>query len=542
MRLPRAKMADDKNAQATSQTEQNTEAKDCECKQNRTSAAITRAITNVEQLTKATDMMFDPSPTLTGSENSKESSRSSSTERPRLPTSPSQLHAPSPVFYLAPSITQAMQHMRPAMANLPYAPWPIVEPHDPNVDTFSSDDMLDKSLQTDQAVEPSPNIVYTSETHRQSPQNDLSYAENPSPMTQESSDASKKQAVMEQQKEKKDDTQGVTEDVIHAGFSVADFVYTKNLLSIKMFELRKQYNELEETRRSNTQLRISLSDMKDELAKMQAKLDQKNIYISACDKKIDALQKKIALLTRPYTGPTDCQLRIDSNTNANAESQLNKPASKPKKIIVPPTQSPAEFKAIDRSLKRSLMSMPRKTETKTVSERQARLKDAQLDYEAPLEEREVPVIRACEQSFRKQAELENCHVYRERSGKCRIMAEEHLWRNQEPSKETTELRQKNKELREDLDQAHAVDTSKSGSGLVRPKMYERILDRVARQETSDTATSHTEADQVRRAEGEGNGDAGERANGPLSQNSQCGSEWADVEKPDLYKEWPYAWW
>ncbi|KAG9569772.1 hypothetical protein KCU71_g1793, partial [Aureobasidium melanogenum] len=228
-------------------------------------------------------------------------------------------------------------------------------------------------------------------------------------------------------------------------------------------------------------MRTRLSNMEDELARALAKVKQKNIYISACDKKIDALQTKITLLPRPYTGPT-----------------VGHPSG------------------------------------------EVRLND--VNYEAPSEDQKVSSIRACEQSLRRQAELEGRYMLSARSEKRRRVAEGYLWGNQEPTKNNGELSQENGELREELDQALTANNSKSSHVSVRLEISKRALDIVSQQESSETATSHTEADRVKDTESEGYGDTGQRANSLLSQKSSCSSDWEIVEGVDLEKEWPYAWW
>jgi hypothetical protein len=138
--------------------------------------------------------------------------------------------------------------------------------------------------------------------------------------------------------------------------------------------------------------------------------------------------------------------------------------------------------------------------------------------------------------------LEDRYIFRARSGRRKRVAEGYLWGNHEPSKETKQLGQDNEELREDRDQAHAANNSKSGHVSVRSKTSEGALDIVSQQEISETATSHTEFDRVADTEGEGYGDTGQRVNNLLSQKSSYSSDWETVEGVDLEKEWPYAWW
>ncbi|KAG9853609.1 hypothetical protein KCU98_g2907, partial [Aureobasidium melanogenum] len=278
------------------------------------------------------------------------------------------------------------------------------------------------------------------------------------------------------------------------------------------YAAQRKDRELAAAQKSNSQLRTRLSDMEDELARAQAKVKQKNIYISACDKKIDALQKKIALLTRPYAGPTVEQIRTDTEMNVNAEPQLHKPTSKPKTVSIPPAQPSGE----------------------------ARLNA--VNYEDSSEEENPSFIRACEQSSRRQAELEGRYILSARSEKRRRVAKGYLWENQEPSKNNGELSQENEELREDLDQALAVNNSKPSHVSVRPKIFEGALDIVSQQETSETATSHTQADRVKDTERGGHGDTDQRANSLLSQKFSCCSDWEHVQGVDLEKEWPYSWW
>lgn len=243
------------NAQDPPQIDRNTEKKNRECKQTRTSAAATHAIAITEQLAKATDMTFDLASYLENSEDVNYMMEDPGPDLSNLPATPSLPISSIPTFYLAPSITQAMQQMGPAIPNLPYAPWPIVEPQNPDESTLPWDDIIEKSIRTVQPAEPSPISVHTSEPHRQTPQSNPFYAETPPLMTQKSSDGSKKQAAMEQQREKEGDTRVAGEDIVHVGFSDQDFMFMKNLLALNKFELCNMNRELELTQESNTQLR-----------------------------------------------------------------------------------------------------------------------------------------------------------------------------------------------------------------------------------------------------------------------------------------------
>lgn len=223
--------------------------------------------------------------------------------------------------------------------------------------------------------------------------------------------------------------------------------------------------------------------MKDELARAQAKLEKKNIYISACDKKIDALQKKIALLTRLFAGRTVWQLRTDTKMDLNAEPQLNKPASKLKKVPVPPAQPSVELES--------------------------------------------------------QSKLDDRYLLSAESERRRRVAKECSWTNQDPSKKNEERCNENQELRKEVDQVHVTDNSKLGYISIRPKISEGTFETLSQQEGSETVNSCREADQAEDAEGEGNRGSGQRVNSPLSQSSSCGSDWANIEKPYLEKERPY---
>ncbi|KAG9529457.1 hypothetical protein KCU93_g3471, partial [Aureobasidium melanogenum] len=462
MRLPPAKMADDTNTQATSQTEQNTPTKN--------------------------HMTFDPSSTLSNSEKSNDKSRTPSTERSRLPAFPSQLHGSSPAFYLAPSITEAMQRLPPAMPVSPPTFCSFSDSPNAGQIILESDYNTAESFPNNQTLNLSANNAFTSETTQQEQPKDPKHVAGLFARVGEESSDLKEQATIGQQKGKE-----------------------AKMLEYYEIQLEQKDLELAAAEKSNTQLRATLSLMEDELAGAQAKLDQKNIYISACDKKIDALQKKIALLTRPYTGPTVGHIRTETKMDAKAEPQFHMSTSKPKKIYIPHTQPSGE----------------------------SRLNG--VNYADPSQERKASFNRPYEQSLRRQAELEDRYIVRARGGKRRRVAEGYLWGNHEPSKETKELGQENEEFREGLDQTHTVDTSKSGAFSFRPKMSGGAFDTVSQQEISETATSRTEADHIKYTDGEGYGDIGQRANSLLSRKSSCSSDWENVEGVDLEKEWPYAW-
>ncbi|KAG9570302.1 hypothetical protein KCU71_g567, partial [Aureobasidium melanogenum] len=484
MRLPRAEMADDMNAQAISKAEQDTGEKNCECDQSHTFCDTTHTITIAEQLPKATDMECDLSSTLPDPESTNDMKKT-----PNLPTFPSLPTSSNSTFYLAPSIIEAMQRLFPAMLVSPPTFCSFSDSPNPGQTTLESDYNTAESFPDNQTLNPSSNNTFTSETTQQEQAKDPKHAAGPFARVDEESSDLKEQATIGQQKEME-----------------------AKMLEYYEIQLEQRDLELAAAEKSNTQLRATLSLMEDELAGAQAKLDQKNIYISGCDKKIDALQKKIALLTRPHTGPTLWQMRTDIKMNVNTGPQFHTSTSKPKKIYIPPTQPSAE----------------------------ARLNG--VDYKAPSEEKAAPVIQVCEQSSRRQAGLEDHSTSKARSGKRRRVAEGYLWGNHEPSKETKELGQENEELRKELNQAHAADTSKSGPVSFRPKMSGGALDTVPRQEISETTTSHTEADRAKDTQGEGHGDTGQRANSLLSQKSTCSFDWENVEGDDLEKGWPYAWW
>lgn len=500
----------------------------------------THAIPISEQLTKAADMTFGPSSMLPDTENASYMSKTPGPDPPNLPTFPSLPTSISPAFYLTPNITRALQQMPTARPVSPLTFRSFSDPPNPDQDTPGSDYNTAESFRDNQTVKSSSNNAFTSGIPHQESPKDPNYAAEPVFGAQEESKDLKEQDTIRQQKEKEAGARVSSTGIFQAGSLVSDPRLMRKMLELQEAQLERKDRELAAAQKSNAQLRTSLSDMKDKLAGAQAKLDQKNIYISACDKKIDALQKKIALLTRPYTGPTVGQLRTDTQTNANAEPQLHKPTSKPEKISIPPTQPPAEVKAVDRSLRCSQFSMPRKTETKTASEREVRLNG--VNYETPSEEKEASFIQACERSLRRQAELEGRYMLSARSEKRRRVAKGYLWANQEPSKDNGEPRQEDKELREELDQARAANISKPGHVSVHPEISEGALDIVSQQEIPETSASHTEADRVRDTEGKGHGDTGQRANSLLSQKSSCSSDWENVEGVDLEKEWPYACW
>ncbi|KAG9695512.1 hypothetical protein KCU95_g8481, partial [Aureobasidium melanogenum] len=527
------------NAQDPPQTDRNTEVTNREWKQTRTSAAATHAIAITEQLAKATDMTFDLASYLENSEDINYMMEDPGPDLSNLPATPSLPISSIPTFYLAPSITQAMQQMGPAIPNLPYALWPIVEPQKPNESTLPWDDIIEKSSQTVQAAEPSPISVHTSEPHRQTPQSNPSYAETPPLMTRKSSDGSKKQAAMEQQREKEGDTRVAGEDIVHVGFSDQDFMFMKNLLALNKFELCDMNRELELTQESNTQLRKRLFDATEELAGAKEQLSQKDGYISACGKKIGALQRKLVLLTHPYTALDLRQTPTGTIANAHPESQLHKSASKPETMPFPLKPS-AEPKAIDRSLSRSqIFAMPKKTEKKIASEREARLKESRKDYEALLEEKEALISRITKEHFERQAVLEDRYMLSAMSEKLRRVVKEIIWEIRELRIENEKFWEENEKLKEELDQARAANNSKLDHVSVPPKTSEGVLDTVSQQNIPETATSHTEADQVRHAVGEGHEDTTQRANGLQSGISSCGSDWANIEESDLEKEWSY---
>ncbi|KAH0033950.1 hypothetical protein KCU78_g2357, partial [Aureobasidium melanogenum] len=476
MRLPRAKMTDDMNAQATSQAEQDMGKKN-------------------QQLTNATDTMSDSSLMSPDSENANYMLKIPDPDLPNMPTFLSLPTSISPAFYLAPSITQSMQQIPPAM--------PVSSPtlcsfsDSPNSDhtILESDYSTAESFPNNQTLHPSSNNTFTSKTTQQGPPKDPKHAAGLFARVDEESSDLKEQATAGQQKEKESDAQNHGKDAGTSGSAPrAKGSRASSSSNVKRTDASR------------------FSDKEDELARAQAKVKQKNIYISACDKKMDALQKKIALLTRPYTGPTIGHIRTETKMDANAEPQFHKSTSKSKKIYIPPTQPSGE----------------------------ARLNG--VNYADPSEEKKASFIRPCEQSLRRQAELEGRYMLNARREKRRRVVKGYLWENQEPSKHNGELRQENEELREELDQARAADNSKSGHVSVRPEISEEALDIVSQQEISQTATSHTEADGVKDTEGEGHGDTGQRSNSLLSQKSSCSSDWEDVEAVGLEKEWPYAWW
>ncbi|KEQ62439.1 uncharacterized protein M437DRAFT_66307 [Aureobasidium melanogenum CBS 110374] len=499
-------MTDDMNAQDPPQTDGNTEKTNRECKQTRTSAAATHAIAITEQLAKATDMTFDLASYLENSEDVNYKMEDPGPDLSNLPATPSLPISSIPTFYLAPSITQAMQQMGPAIPNLPYALWPIVEPENPDESTLPWDDIIEKSSQTVQAAEFSPISDHTSEPHRQTPQSNPSYAETPPLMTQKSSDGSKKQAAMEQQKEKEGDTGVAGEDIVHVGFSDQDFMFMKNLLALNKFELCDMNRELELTQESNTQLRKRLFDATEELAGAKEQLSQKDGYISACDKKIGALQRKIVLLAHPYTALDLGQTPTGTIANANPEPQLHKSTSKPETMPILHKPS-AEPKAVDRSLSRSqIFAMPKMTEKKIAGEREARLKESQKDYEALLEEKEALISRITKEHFERQAVLEDRYMLSAMSEKLRRVVKEIIWEIRELRIENEKFWEENEKLKEELDQARTANNSKLDHVSVPPKTSEGVFDTVSQQNIPETATSHTEADQVRHAVGEGHED------------------------------------
>ncbi|KAG9525050.1 hypothetical protein KCV07_g1559, partial [Aureobasidium melanogenum] len=262
MRLPRAKMADDMNAQVTLQTEQDMGKKN-------------------QQLTNATDTMSDSSSMSPASENANYMLKAPSPDLPNLPTLQSLPTSSNPTFYLAPSITQAMQQMPAAMPVPPPTFCSFPDLPNPGQITLESDYNAAESFPNNQTLNPSSNNTFISETTQQEQPKDPEHAAGLSAKVDEESSNLKEQATIGQQKEKE-----------------------AKMLEYYEIQLEKKDLELAAAEKSNTQLRATLSPTGDELAGAQAKLDQKNIYISGCDKKIDALQKKIALLTRPHTGPT----------------------------------------------------------------------------------------------------------------------------------------------------------------------------------------------------------------------------------------------
>ncbi|KAG9760804.1 hypothetical protein KCU73_g2703, partial [Aureobasidium melanogenum] len=492
MRLPRAKMADDMNAQVTLQTEQDRGKKN-------------------QQLTNATDTMSDSSLMSPDSENANYMLKTPDPDLPNMPTLPSLPTSRNSTFYLAPSISEAMQRLPPAM---PVSPSPFCffsDSPNPGQTTLESDYNTAESFPNNQTLIPSSNNTFTSETTQQEQSKDPKHAAGFFARVDEESSSLKEQATIGQQKEKESDARVISTGMFQAGSLVSDSRLMGKMLDLREAQLERKDRELAAAQTSNTQMRTRLSDMEDELARVQAKVKQKNIYISACDKKIDALQKKIALLTRPYRGPTVGHIRTETKMDAKAEPQFHMSTSKPKKIYIPHTQPSGE----------------------------SRLNG--VNYADPSQEKKASFNRPCEQSLRRQAELEDRYIVRARGDKRRRVAEGYLWGNHEPSKETKELGQENEEFREGLDQTHTVDTSKSGPFSFRPKMSGGALDTVSQQEISETATSRTEADHIKYTDGEGHGDIGQRANSLLSRKSSCSSDWENVEGVDLKKEWPYAW-
>ena len=108
-----------------------------------------------------------------------------------------------------------------------------------------------------------------------------------------------------------------------------------------------------------------------------------------------------------------------------------------------------------------------------------------------------------------------------------------LWENHELTVEHEKLSEENEELREKLSQALSANNSKPSRFSVLPKASADTHDTMAQRKESQTGTSHTETDQVKDEVGGGHGDMGQKANSPLSQGSPCGSDWANVEKPDV---------
>lgn len=314
-------------------------------------------------------MTFGPSSMLPESENANYMLKTSGPDLPNLPTFPSLPTSSDFTFYLAPSIIEAMQRLTPAMLVSPPTFCSFSDSPNPGQTTLDSDYNTAEWSPNNQTLNLSANNAFTSGIPYQESPKVANYAD-PFLEAQAGSSGANDQATVGQQKEKE-----------------------AKMLEYYEIQLEQKDLELAAAEKSNTQLRATLSLMEDELAGAQAKLDQKNIYISACDKKIDALQKKIALLTRPHTGPTVGHIRTETKMDAKAEPQFHMSMSKPKKIYIPHTQPSGE----------------------------SRLNG--MNYADPSEGNKASFNRPCEQSLRRQAELEDRYIVRD-SGQGAESAEE----------------------------------------------------------------------------------------------------------------------
>lgn len=479
-------------------------------------------------------MMFNPPSRLPGSETVIRTTETPGAESSDLTTSPSQTPPGTPTFYLAPSIVQAIQHTLSFEPNSSNDFWHFVERDNPVDHTLLSNYINDESIETEQTVEPSSNNTSTSAAPNQASQQDPVNAARPSFRAQQQGSYMNEQGTMDQQKEEEAETRVVELDLSQIGFSESNFMIMKNMLAFKKLQLNEKHYLLVDIQRSNLELRTRLFDATEELAGVQKRLSQKDSYILACDKKIYALQKRITLLTRPYNRSTAEEVRTGKEKISKAESELHMSTLEPKKISVLPSQPSTGIRSVTRSSNSSQITTSMDTKTMAATEKEARLKDAHLEYEALLEEKEALFSRVCKKDFEKQAELEDRYMLGAMSEKLRRVVRQCLWENHELTVENEKLREENEELREQLDQAHTTNSSKPDHDVARPKTSEGTLHTVSQPGNPEIATSPTEADR------EGHGDI--RANSPQSQGSPCGSDWASVERPNVEREWPHAWW
>lgn len=330
----------------------------------------------------------------------------------------------------------------------------------------------------------------------------------------------------------------VEENVPQVGSLESDSRNMKNMLAVKKFQLGHKHHGLELTQESNTRLRTRLFDTQEELAKAQEKLSQKDSYISARDKKIDVLQKTLVLLT----GPTAQQVHTGMERNCKSGSQPHNFTSNPEKIPIPPSQPFAKTKSNTRGSDVSHTLSPMDAEALSARETEARIQEAQSDYETLLEEKEALISQITKRSYERRAQMKDRYMLGALSEKLRRLVEEVIWENRELDMENDRLREDNKKLREEVSKAKDIKNSGISHLCIPQQTSEDTVATVSQHEDSEKSTSAVEAEQIKDAVSDGHGSIDQRVNSPLSQDSPCGSDWASVEEPDVEKDWPYAWW
>lgn len=190
-----------------------------------------------------TDMMLDLPSTFSNHQKTSDTSKTPRTRRPNLPTFPSQLPSGNPNFYLAPSITQAMQNMPPTVVrssltfcSLPY--WPNHQ------HTLEPDFNTAESSKNNPTVKVSLDNNVTSVITYQDPPKNVNSVARSFLRAQDQSSESKEQATVRQQKEKKAGAGAIPTRMSQACSPVSDPMILGKMLELREAQLEQKDREL----------------------------------------------------------------------------------------------------------------------------------------------------------------------------------------------------------------------------------------------------------------------------------------------------------